>query len=67
MPKAGEEARVYVPEESIIYRRWLADPRTRRGLAWPKSTALAAFQPIHAGESVVQSRSNALPLASLLR
>jgi hypothetical protein len=66
VPKAGEGDRVYVPEESIIYMPWVADPRTRTGLAWPKSTARAAFQPIHAGESAVQSPSGGPPLASLL-
>jgi hypothetical protein len=67
VPKAGEGVRVYVPEESIIYMPWVADPRTRGDLAWPKSTARAAFQPIHAGESAVQSPSSDPPFASLLR
>jgi hypothetical protein len=49
MPKAGGGAHVYVPEESIIYKRWLADLLPSRGSAWPKSTARAAFQPINAG------------------
>jgi hypothetical protein len=67
VPKAGEGARVYVPEESIIYMPLVADPRRRTGLAWPKSTACAAFQPIHAGESAVQSPSGGPLFASLLR
>jgi hypothetical protein len=67
VPKAGEGVHVYVPEESLIYMRWFADSRRRTGLAWPKSTARAAFQPIHAGESVMQSRSSGLPLASPVR
>jgi hypothetical protein len=49
VPKAGEGAEVYVREESIIYKRWLADLPARRSSAWPKSTARAAFQPISAG------------------
>ena len=51
VPKTGETAEVYVREESIIYKRWLADLLARRGSAWPKSTARAAFQPINAGGS----------------
>ena len=47
VPKSGEGAHVYEPEESIIYECWLADLLVRRGSAWPKSTARAAFQPIN--------------------
>ena len=49
MPKVGEEAYVYMPEESIIYTEDWSDLWTRGCSLWPKSTARAAFQPINAG------------------
>lgn len=51
VPKAGEGAHIYIPEESIIYAQGLLNLCTRGCSAWPKSTARAAFQPIKAGEN----------------